>query len=79
MRSQATEFGEADESVKATVTGQVTQHYRVGYLVDALRVFAGRRVDVDIKTGLRSTVLTGAEPDEDGLELHYVVMPILAR
>jgi DNA polymerase-3 subunit beta len=78
VRAGGADLGEADESVKATVTGQLTQHFRARYLVDALRVFAGRRVWADIKTGLRSTVFTAAEPDEDGLELHYVVMPILA-
>jgi DNA polymerase-3 subunit beta len=77
VRAGGDDLGEADESVKATVTGQVTQHYRVRYLVDALRVFAGQRIAVEIKTGLRSTVLTAAEPDRDGLVLHYVVMPIL--
>lgn len=79
VRAGGTDLGEADESVKATVTGQVSQHYRVRYLTDAVKVFAGRQVSIDIKTGLKSTVLTAAEPDEDGLELHYVVMPILPR
>jgi DNA polymerase-3 subunit beta len=71
------DLGEADESVKATVIGRLTQHYRVRYLTDALRAFAGRRINIELKTGLRSTVLTAAEPDPDGLDLHYVVMPIL--
>jgi DNA polymerase III subunit beta len=77
VRAGGDDLGEADESVKATVTGQVTQHYRVRYLADALRVFAGQRIAVDIKTGMRSTVLTAVEPAEDGLVLNYVVMPIL--
>jgi DNA polymerase III sliding clamp (beta) subunit (PCNA family) len=59
------------------VTGGLTQHYRVRYLTDALRVFAGQTVRLAVKTGLKSTVLTEVEPDVDGLALTYVVMPIL--
>jgi DNA polymerase-3 subunit beta len=77
VRAGGADLGEADESVKATVTGRLTQHYRVRYLVDALRVFGDRAVHLDIKAGLKSTVLTAAEPDDDGLALSYVVMPIL--
>ncbi|HYS37513.1 MAG TPA: DNA polymerase III subunit beta [Pseudonocardiaceae bacterium] len=77
VRGGGADLGEADESVKATVTGRLTQHYRVRYLTDALRVFAGRRINIEVKTGMHSTVLTAAEPDPDGLDLHYVVMPIL--
>jgi DNA polymerase-3 subunit beta len=77
VRGAGTELGEAEESVKAGVTGRLTQTYRARYLVDALRTFAGRRISVDIKAGLRSTVLTATEPDPDGLVLHYVVAPIL--
>lgn len=79
VRAGGTDLGEADESVKATTTGQVTQHYRARYLTDALKAFGGRQVAIDIKTGLKSTVLTAADPDEDALDLHYVVMPILQR
>lgn len=77
VRGASTETGEADESVKAAVTGRLTQTYRARYLVDALRTFAGRRITVDIKAGLKSTVITATEPDPDGLVLHYVVAPIL--
>ncbi|HEX4700771.1 MAG TPA: DNA polymerase III subunit beta [Pseudonocardiaceae bacterium] len=77
VRGGGADVGEADESVKATVTGQLRQAYQVRYLVDGLRTFVGQRINVDIKTGLRSTVLTAAEPDPDGLVLHYVVMPML--
>ena len=75
VRSNDTDRGEADESIKATVHGHVTQTYRAGYLVDALRTFANRRVTIDIKTGMRSTVLRPTEPDD--VDIHYVVMPIL--
>lgn len=77
VRAGGADLGEADESVKATVTGGLTQHYRVRYLTDALRVFAGQTVRLAVKTGLKSTVLTAVEPDVDGLALTYVVMPIL--
>lgn len=77
VRAAGTDLGEADESVKATVTGALTQTYRVRYLTDALRVFPGRTVRLAAKTGLRSTVLTAADPDPDGLIVTYVVMPIL--
>jgi DNA polymerase-3 subunit beta len=77
VRAGGADLGEADESVKAAVTGRLTQHYRVRYLTDALRAFDGRAVRLAVKTGLRSTVLTAVEPDADALELTYVVMPIL--
>jgi DNA polymerase III subunit beta len=75
VRGGGADLGEADESVKATVAGHLGQTYRARYLVDALRVFAGQTVAIDIKTGLRSTVLRPTDPD--ALDLHYVVMPIL--
>ncbi|HKN95694.1 MAG TPA: DNA polymerase III subunit beta [Pseudonocardiaceae bacterium] len=77
VRASGADLGEADESVKATVTGALTQTYRVRYLVDALRVFAGRQLRLAIRSGLRATGLTAVEPDPDGLALTYVVMPIL--
>jgi DNA polymerase III subunit beta len=77
VRGGGVDLGEAEESVKGTVDGQLRQTYRVRYLVDALRTFAGQRITVEIKTGMKSTVLTAAEPDVDGLDLHYVVMPLL--
>jgi DNA polymerase-3 subunit beta len=76
VRAGGADLGEADESVKATVTGGLTQAYRVRYLTDALRVFTGRQVRLDIRSGLRATRLTAVEPEPD-LTLTYVVMPIL--
>ncbi|HEX3647894.1 MAG TPA: DNA polymerase III subunit beta, partial [Pseudonocardiaceae bacterium] len=73
------DLGEADESVKATVTGGLTQTFRVRYLVDTLRVFAGGQVRLAIRSGLRATRLTAVEPDPTGLALTYVVMPILSN
>ncbi len=77
VRAGGADLGEADESVKAAVIGRLTQSYRVRYLTDALRVFAGETVRLAVKTGLRSTVLTAIEPDADAPALTYVVMPIL--
>lgn len=77
VRGVGGELGEAEESVKAGVTGRLDQTYRSAYLVDALRVFAGRSVSVELKDGLRSTVFTAAEPEPDGVSVHYVVMPLL--
>jgi DNA polymerase III subunit beta len=77
VRGTSTALGEAEESVKATVTGRLSQTYRARYLVDALRVFAGQPIAIAIKAGLKSTVITATEPDPDGLVLHYVVAPIL--
>jgi DNA polymerase-3 subunit beta len=76
VRAGGADLGEADEAVKATVTGRLTQSYRVRYLIDALHVFAGRAVRIEVKEGMRSTVLTPVEPDD--VDLTYVVMPILA-
>lgn len=75
VRSRDSDHGEADESVKATTTGHLTQTYRAGYLSDALRTFGTSRITIDVKTGMRSTVLRPAEPAD--IDLHYVVMPIL--
>ncbi|HEX5120327.1 MAG TPA: DNA polymerase III subunit beta [Pseudonocardiaceae bacterium] len=77
VRAGGADLGEADESVKATVTGGLTQTFRVRYLIDALRVFAGREVRLAIRSGLRATRLTAVEPDPAGPALTYVVMPIL--
>jgi DNA polymerase-3 subunit beta len=79
VRAAGADLGEADESVKATVTGGLTQTFRVRYLVDTLRVFAGGQVRLAIRSGLRATRLTAVEPDPTGLALTYVVMPILSN
>jgi DNA polymerase-3 subunit beta len=77
VRAGGADLGEADESVKASVTGRLTQTYRVRYLADALRVFNGRTVRIALRNGLKSTRLTALEPDAEDLTLTYVVMPIL--
>ncbi|HEX3787569.1 MAG TPA: DNA polymerase III subunit beta [Pseudonocardiaceae bacterium] len=77
VRGGSPELGDADESVKATVVGRLSQTYRVRYLQDALRVFGDRPIRVWLREGLKTTVFTEAEPDPDGVALRYLVMPIL--
>ncbi|SDH24143.1 DNA polymerase-3 subunit beta [Lentzea fradiae] len=68
--------GESEEFVKATVEGdRLTKTFQARYLADALKAFAGRRIELKIQDGLRSTVLT-SPPGEDGVELTYLVVPM---
>jgi DNA polymerase-3 subunit beta len=68
--------GESEEFVKATVEGdRLTKTFQARYLADALKAFAGRRIELKIQDGLRSTVLTST-PGEDGVELTYLVVPM---
>lgn len=68
--------GESEEFVKATVEGdRLTKTFQARYLADALKAFAGRRIELKIQDGLRSTVLTST-PGEDGVELTYLVVPV---
>ncbi|WP_434451701.1 DNA polymerase III subunit beta [Lentzea sp. E54] len=68
--------GESEEFVKATVEGdRLTKTFQARYLADALKAFAGRRIELRIQDGLRSTVLT-SPPGEDGVELTYLVVPM---
>ena len=75
VRSTSSDVGEAEESVKASVTGRLTQTYRTRYLLDALRAFTGGEVRLDIQAGLKSTVFS--TESTDGTMLRYLVMPIL--
>jgi DNA polymerase-3 subunit beta len=75
VRTDSSELGEAEESVKASVTGRLTQTYRVRYLLDALRAFSGDEVRLDIQSGMKSTVFS--TESNDGTMLRYLVMPIL--
>ncbi|HEY4024372.1 MAG TPA: DNA polymerase III subunit beta [Pseudonocardiaceae bacterium] len=77
VRTDSPELGEAEESVKASVTGRLAQTYRSRYLLDALRAFGADEVRLDIQAGMKSTVFS-AEPG-DGTMLRYLVMPILPR
>ncbi|MEU4801173.1 DNA polymerase III subunit beta [Actinosynnema sp. NPDC023587] len=76
VRGSDPQTGESEESVKATIEGnRVTKTFQARYLADALRAFSGRRVELRIQDGLRSTVLT-SQPGEDGVELKYLVVPL---
>jgi DNA polymerase-3 subunit beta len=77
VRTDSPELGEAEESVKASVTGRLAQTYRSRYLLDALRAFGADEVRLDIQAGMKSTVFS-TEPG-DGTMLRYLVMPILPR
>ena len=68
--------GESEEFVKATVEGDhLTKTFQARYLAEALKAFSGRRIELKIQDGLRSTVLTST-PGEDGVELTYLVVPM---
>ncbi len=76
LRGADSRSGEAEESVKASVTGGRTgQAYQSKFLTDALRPFAGGSVRVEIQPGMRATVFSSPEPGD--LDLRYVVMPML--
>lgn len=75
VRSDSSELGEAEESVKANVNGRLSQTYRSRYLLDALRAFGGDQVRLDIQSGMKSTVLSAERTN--GAMLRYLVMPIL--
>ena len=76
VRGSDPQSGESEESVKATIDGnRVTKTFQARYLADALRAFSGRRVELRIQDGLRSTVLT-SQAGPDGVELTYLVVPL---
>ncbi|WP_285505562.1 DNA polymerase III subunit beta [Actinokineospora sp. NBRC 105648] len=76
LRAADQHSGEAEESLKATVTdGRTSPSYRARYLLDALRPFAGTRIRLAIQPGMRATVITSVEPGE--VEIRYILMPML--
>ncbi|GAA2988363.1 DNA polymerase III subunit beta [Actinokineospora diospyrosa] len=76
LRATDQNAGEAEESVKTTVSGgRTSPAYQSRYLLDALRPFAGQRVELAIQPGMRATVLTAVDPGE--VELRYILMPML--
>ncbi|GGP36285.1 DNA polymerase III subunit beta [Saccharothrix coeruleofusca] len=76
VRGSDPQAGESEESVKASVDGnRLTKSFQARYLADALRAFGGGRVELRIRDGLRSTVLT-CDAGEDGVELTYLVVPL---
>jgi DNA polymerase-3 subunit beta len=76
LRGADAKSGEAEESVKADVTGGRTgQAYQSRFLTDALRCFGGRQIRMEIQPGMRATVFSAVEPTEP--TIRYVVMPML--
>ncbi|GAA2817868.1 DNA polymerase III subunit beta [Saccharopolyspora taberi] len=75
VRAADSRFGDAQESVKATVRGdRFGPAYQPRYLADALAAFAGRTVRLDLRAGQRrSSVISEVEPGP--AELRYVLMP----
>lgn len=77
LRGADQQAGEAEESVKATVSGGRTPHaYQSRFLTDALRPFLGGRVRIEIQPGMRATVFSDPAPTTD-TDLRFVVMPML--
>ena len=78
LRGADQQAGEAEESVKADVSGgRTSPTFQSRFLVDALKSFAGRRVRIELQPGLRATIIRAA--DEDPTDLRYLVVPILPR
>lgn len=76
LRGADQRAGEAEETVKADVTGGRTpQAYQSRFLTDALRPFHGGRVRVRVQPGMRATEFSSPEPTDTNLR--YVVMPML--
>jgi DNA polymerase-3 subunit beta len=75
LRGADRQSGEAEESVKATVTGGRTgQAFQARYLADALRPFTGP-IRIAIQPGMRATIFTAPGPTVPNLR--YIVMPML--
>lgn len=88
VRADDPQVGDADEAVKATVSGdRVTLAFQPRYLADALQAFGARTVRIGLRSGARhSSVISAAHPDGDlsrqgdsprrsTSTLHYVLMP----
>lgn len=63
VRADSVELGEAEESVKASVTGCLSQTYRSRYQLDALRAFGEGEVRLDIQSGMKSSVFSNGTDD----------------
>jgi DNA polymerase-3 subunit beta len=76
LRGADQQSGEAEESIKADVSGgRTSPSYQSRFLIDALRPFAGRRVQLAIQPGMRATVFSSPDPDET-VDLRYMVAPM---
>jgi DNA polymerase-3 subunit beta len=75
LRSADQQAGEAEEAVKATVSGgRTSPRFQARFLLDSLKAFAGRSVSLAFQPGLRAAVLTCAEPTD--VDLRYLVVPL---
>jgi DNA polymerase-3 subunit beta len=78
LSSARQDTGEAEETLKAEVTGgRTSPSFQARYLLDALHAFTGEHVTLSIQPGMRACVLRAADPGE--VELTYYLMPVLPR
>lgn len=76
LRSADQQAGEAEESIKADVSGgRTSPSFQSRFLVDALKPFAGKRVHLAIQPGMRATVFSSPNPEEP-MDLRYMVAPM---
>jgi DNA polymerase-3 subunit beta len=76
LRGADQQAGEAEESIKADVDGgRTSPSYQARFLVEALRSFSGKQVRLAIQPGLRATVFSSPNPDEE-VNLRYMVAPM---
>lgn len=78
LASSKQDTGEAEETIKANVSGgRTSPSFQVRHLLDALHLFPGHTVRLNIQPGLRATIVRSVEPGE--VELTYLTMPMIAR
>ncbi|HWD07238.1 MAG TPA: DNA polymerase III subunit beta [Amycolatopsis sp.] len=78
LASSRADTGEAEETVKATITGgRTSPSFQARYLLDALAPFGGATVRLSIQPGLRACVVRAE--DEQEVDLTYLLMPMLPR
>lgn len=76
LRGADQQAGEAEESIKADVSGgRTSPSFQSRFLIDALRPFAGQRVHLAIQPGMRATVFSSPDPDRE-VNLRYMVAPM---
>jgi DNA polymerase III subunit beta len=78
LASAKEDTGEAEETIKAEVSGgRTSPSFQVRHLLDALRLFSGHAVRLDIQPGLRASIVRAVAPGD--VELTYLTMPMLSR
>ncbi|GAB3915110.1 DNA polymerase III subunit beta [Kibdelosporangium lantanae] len=74
LRGADQQAGEAEETVKADVSGgRTSPSFQARFLTDALKSFSGR-VRLAIQPGMRATVFSSPEPGD--VDLRYMVAPM---